>query len=181
MTGLRALRFVPGVRAGLVLALVLIAAVAGPAGAADPAKTDSGLPVPRFVSLKSDKVNVRAGPTRQHPIKWVFLKPALPVEVVQEFDNWRRIRDSEGDEGWVFHTLLSGRRTALVEPWAGGQRIEMHASADDQSRVVAIIGPKRVVILKECDGTWCEGSIENVRGFVRQAHLWGVYPEEKFD
>ncbi len=165
---------------GAILALALLLVAALPA-AAQQQTGDSGLPLPRFVSLKAGKVNVRAGPTPKHPIKWVFLKASLPVEVVQEFDNWRRIRDSEGEEGWVFHTLLSGRRTGLVEPWAGGQRIEMHESADDTARVVAIIAPKRVVVLKECDGTWCEASIENVRGFVRQKQLWGVYPDEKFD
>ncbi|MGH2341524.1 SH3 domain-containing protein [Segnochrobactraceae bacterium EtOH-i3] len=178
MAGQRTAALSAGILSVLMLALVL----AGAAPARAQQQTgDTGLPLPRFVSLKAGKVNVRAGPTSKHPVKWVFLKSALPVEVVQEFDNWRRIRDSEGEEGWVFHTLLSGRRTGLVEPWAGGQRINMYASADDQARVVAIIAPKRVVTLKECDGTWCEGSIEGVRGFVHQKQLWGVYPDEKFD
>lgn len=149
--------------------------------AAQQSTGDSGLPLPRFVSLKSDKVNVRSGPTRHHPVKWVFLKGALPVEIVQEFDNWRRIRDSEGEEGWVFHTLLSGRRTALVEPWDGGETIQMFATADSTAKVVAIISPKRLLILKSCDGTWCDATIESVRGFVQQKQLWGVYPDEKFD
>ena len=70
--------------------------------------------MPRFVSLKSDKVNVRAGPTKDHDVAWVYSRAALPVEVTAEFENWRRIRDWEGAEGWVYHSLLSGRRTALV-------------------------------------------------------------------
>ena len=82
--------------------------------AAWPALADSGLPVPRFVTLKGDEVNVRAGPGRRYPINWVFLRQEMPVEVVAEFDTWRKIRDFEGTEGWVHQSLLSGRRGALV-------------------------------------------------------------------
>ena len=78
----------------------------------------SGLPVPRFVSLKTDRVNVRGGPSREHDVTWVFTKPGLPVEIVAEFENWRRIRDVDGQEGWVYHSLLSGKRTALIAPWS---------------------------------------------------------------
>ncbi len=82
----------------------------------------SGLPLPRFVSLKSDRVNVRAGPGQSHRVAWVFSRAGLPVEIVAEFENWRRIRDSDGSEGWVFHSLLSGRRTGVVAPWSGERR-----------------------------------------------------------
>src|SRR6187401_2096362 len=96
-------------------ALVLFAAAVLPCHAAgDAAGSASGLPVPRYVSLKSDRVNVRAGPTKDHAVAWVFTRPGLPVEVTAEFENWRRIRDSEGAEGWVYHSLLSGKRTAVV-------------------------------------------------------------------
>jgi len=76
--------------------------------------TSSGLPIPRYVSLKSDHVNVRAGPTKDNDVAWVFTRSGLPVEITAEFENWRRVRDSEGAEGWVYHSLLSGRRTAVV-------------------------------------------------------------------
>src|ERR1041384_1682003 len=95
---------------GVTLALVGGAALAAENG------TASGLPIPRFVSLKSDKVNVRAGPTKDHDVAWVYNRAALPVEVTAEFENWRRIRDWEGAEGWGYHSLLSGKRTALVAP-----------------------------------------------------------------
>src|SRR5262249_52520079 len=72
------------------------------------------LPVPRFVSLKTDNVNVRQGPTKEHAVAWIFHRAGLPVEIIAEFEIWRRIRDSEGAEGWVYHSLLSGRRTALI-------------------------------------------------------------------
>ncbi|MRU27417.1 aspartyl-trna synthetase, partial [Xylella fastidiosa subsp. multiplex] len=80
----------------------------------DAAMTTSGLPVPRYVSLKSDHVYVRAGPTKDNDVAWIFTRPGLPVEITAEFENWRRVRDSEGSEGWVYHSLLSGRRTAIV-------------------------------------------------------------------
>ncbi len=82
--------------------------------AKDSATTASGLPVPRYVSLKSDHVNVRAGPTKDNDVAWVYTRSGLPVEITAEFENWRRVRDSEGAEGWVYHSLLSGRRTAVV-------------------------------------------------------------------
>ncbi|MEZ5840142.1 MAG: SH3 domain-containing protein, partial [Hyphomicrobiales bacterium] len=75
--------------------------------AAEPTAGPSGLPVPRFVSLKSNRVNVRVGPGRGYEVSWVFTRGGLPVEVIQEFENWRRVRDSEGAEGWVFHSLVS--------------------------------------------------------------------------
>src|SRR3972149_2901787 len=86
--------------------------------AGETASTASGLPLPRFVSLKADKVNVRGGPSREHEVTWVFTRLGLPVEITAESENWRRIRDAEGAEGWVFHSLLSGRRTVLVSPAA---------------------------------------------------------------
>ena len=82
--------------------------------AKDSAPTTSGLPVPRYVSLKSDHVNVRAGPTKDNDVAWVYTRSGLPVEITAEFENWRRVRDSEGAEGWVYHSLLSGRRTAVI-------------------------------------------------------------------
>ena len=77
----------------------------------------SGLPVPRFVSLKRKKVNVRKGPSTDHRVKWVYTSKGYPVEIIAESDNWRRVRDAEGTTGWVLHSLLSAKRTAVVAPW----------------------------------------------------------------
>src|ERR1700704_1380605 len=119
--------------AGLILALS-----GGVAIAADGAGTTSGLPVPRFVSLKSDKVNVRAGPTKDHDVAWVYNRAALPVEVTAEFENWRRIRDWEGAEGWVYHSLLSGKRTALVSPQSRkDELLALHDKPDAASGISA--------------------------------------------
>src|SRR4249920_3414762 len=115
---------------------LLIAWSAGDAVlAAEQNASGSGLPVPRFVSLKSDKVNVRTGPAKEQDVAWVYSRAALPVEVTAEFENWRRIRDWEGAEGWVYHSLLSGRRTALISPQSKGKGeiVALHAKADGAS------------------------------------------------
>src|SRR6185295_2498402 len=103
-------------RFGAVAVLAaMLGAIPGVGHAAkDSAMATSGLPIPRYVSLKSDHVNVRAGPTKDNDVAWVYTRAGLPVEITAEFENWRRVRDSEGAEGWVYHSLLSGRRTAVV-------------------------------------------------------------------
>src|SRR5438067_9066544 len=118
---------------GVALAAVatLIAAALDPAAAETGIGPKSGLPLPRFVSLKPDRVNVRGGPTRDHEVTFVYTRAALPVEITAESDNWRRIRDWEGSEGWVYHSLLSGRRTALVNPKDKSQLVPVHDKPDD--------------------------------------------------
>jgi len=148
----------------------------------------TGLPVPRYVSLKTDRVNLREGPSKDHRTAWVFQRAGLPVEIVAEYENWRRIRDSEGTDGWVLHSLLSGRRTALIMPWAKEQQepIALLSRPDDKSSVVARLQPSVIVNVKGCDGTWCrvvvpiDGSRDN-DGYTRQDRLWGVYPNEKVE
>jgi len=163
--------------AGLILALS-----GGVAVAAESAGTTSGLPVPRFVSLKSDKVNVRAGPTKDHDVAWVYNRAALPVEVTAEFENWRRIRDWEGAEGWVYHSLLSGRRTGLISAKPkGDEPVPIHAGADAKSDVVARLEPGVLSTVKRCDGLWCRVSGNGFDGWVQQDRLWGVYPNEKVE
>jgi len=98
----------------VLAAVLLVASASSGFSAKDSPVTTSGLPVPRYVSLKSDHVNVRAGPTKDNDVAWVYTRSGLPVEITAEFENWRRVRDSEGAEGWVYHSLLSGRRTAVI-------------------------------------------------------------------
>lgn len=171
--------FTAGLRP-LALSLSLIGALllALPTGAY--AQTGpSGLPLPRFVSLKSDRVNVRAGPGQDHRVAWIFSRAGLPVEIVAEFGNWRRIRDSEGAEGWVFHSLLSGRRTAVIRPWANdGETTELRAGPSEGAAAVAIVEPGVLAELQRCDGAWCEVGVASISGWVRQEALWGAYPKE---
>lgn len=166
----------------VVLALCAGMAASAAAQGATPRSGASGLPVPRFVSLKSDRVNVRKGPSTEHPVAWVFNRAGLPVEVIAEFDNWRQVRDSEGTEGWVFHSLLSGRRTALVMPWArDGQTVPLHENRSDGSDTVARLEPGVLGSVLGCDGKWCRFSVDAVSGWIAQETLWGVYKNEKVE
>ncbi|WP_371929519.1 SH3 domain-containing protein [Phyllobacterium sp. 21LDTY02-6] len=144
----------------------------------------SGLPLPRFVSLKPGRVNLRVGPGRDYAVTWLFLKSGLPVEIIQEYDNWRRIRDSEGTEGWVYQSLLSGKRTALTAPWQrdkDGFMLNVYRNADDKAPVVAKVQPGVLGTLKTCDGDFCRVVFSGTSGWMRQTDIWGAYPGEKFE
>jgi SH3-like domain-containing protein len=138
----------------------------------------SGLPVPRFVSLKAEKVNVRRGPSSDHPVAWVFQRKGLPVEIVAEFENWRRIRDSEGEEGWILQSMLAGKRTAVVAPWRGQQLTQLHSAPNMASSVYAQLAAGAMSEVSSCSGKWCEITAGGYDGFVEQNMLWGVYPGE---
>lgn len=141
----------------------------------------SGLPVPRYVSLKAGKVYVRLGPTKDYPVAYVYRRAGEPVEITAEYDNWRRIRDSEGSEGWVWHSLLSGRRTALVAPWAKEEALPIRVKASANERTAARLEPKVLVEVRRCDGQWCRVEGDGFDGFIEQGRLWGIYPGERFD
>ncbi len=147
-----------------------------------PMGPSTGLTVPRFVSLKSDKVNVRRGPSNDQSIVWVFARAGLPVEIIAEADNWRRVRDSEGADGWVFHGLLSGRRTVLISPWSKGKEaVALHSGRSTGSRAVAQLQSGVLGNVVTCDGEWCELTVGDYSGFVEQNKLWGVYRGEEIE
>ncbi len=148
---------------------------------ADQLGTASGLPVPRYVSLKSDRVNLHEGPSKDHRTIWVFQRAGLPVEITAESETWRRIRDSEGTEGWVLHSLLSGRRTALVAPWKKTADFFLYSKPNLKSDPVARLQANVVGGIGKCDGTWCRISGEGFDGYIEQSNLWGVYPNEKIE
>jgi SH3-like domain-containing protein len=172
-----------------LLAASLLASVApSRAEEAPGGRRGTGLPVPRYVSLKTDRVNLREGPSKDHRTAWVYQRAGLPVEIVAEYETWRRIRDSEGTEGWVLHSLLSGRRTALVMPWAKPDNppLLLLAEAQDKSETVARLEPGVVVGVQSCASGWCRAQVvidgaRDVSGFIRQDKLWGVYPDEKVE
>jgi SH3-like domain-containing protein len=147
--------------------------------AKDIAVTASGLPVPRYVSLKSDHVNVRAGPTKDNDVAWVYTRSGLPVEITAEFENWRRVRDSEGAEGWVYHSLLSGRRTAVVTMKNKDDLAALHENADTESSVTARLQAGVVAQVKKCDAHWCHIAGSGFDGWIEQQRLWGVYSDEQ--
>jgi SH3-like domain-containing protein len=169
-------------KALLPAAVLLLAFLSwpAPADAADGTSLGSAskLPVPRFVSLKADRVNLREGPSKDHRTSWVFQRAGLPVEITAEFETWRRVRDSEGAEGWVLHSLLSGRRTVLVAPWQKTGTLPLYGRASDASDVVAQLQPGVIGNVKSCDGTWCRITGSGFDGWIAQDKVWGAYPGE---
>ena len=175
----------------IVLALAVAGLSAGAALAQQQApggRLGTGLPVPRYVSLKTDRVNLREGPSKDHRTAWVFQRAGLPVEIVAEYETWRRIRDAEGTEGWVLHSLLSGRRTALVMPWAkdDAPAIPLIEEPQERAAVLARLQPGVIANVKQCGGPWCGVVIamdgaRDLDGYTRQDRLWGVYPDEKVE
>jgi SH3-like domain-containing protein len=165
-----------------VLASTILGASASAGHSAkDSVVTTSGLPVPRYVSLKSDHVNVRAGPTKDNDVAWVYTRSGLPVEITAEFENWRRVRDSEGAEGWVYHSLLSGRRTAVITMKTKDELAQLYESADQAGAVVARLQAGVVAQVKRCAAGWCRIIGNGFDGWIEQQRLWGVYADEKVE
>jgi SH3-like domain-containing protein len=140
----------------------------------------SGLPVPRFVSLKNDNTNVRRGPSSDHGVLYVYQRKGTPVEIVAEFEHWRRIRDSAGAEGWVYKSLLSGTRTILIAPWKTDIVVELRRRPQATAALVARLEPGVQGEVESCNGVWCAISAGGYDGFVSQNMLFGVYPGETF-
>lgn len=164
------------------IALTLIAGGVGAALAqAQQVGPETNLPLPRFVSLRSGEVNVRVGPGANFPVDWTYVRLGLPVEIFQEFDNWRRIRDSEGNSGWVLWNLLSGDRYALVLDRGDGAPLEVRSSPQESANVVARLEPGVIAAIDRCQIDWCRLSDDRFSGWVAKSGIWGAYPDEAFD
>lgn len=180
-----------GLAAVLTAAGMMAMSAAAPASASTetlPLGKVSGLPLPRYASLKTDRVNLRQGPSKDYRTNWVFQRAGMPVEIVAEYETWRRIRDAEGTEGWVLHSLLSGRRTAVVMPWAkpGAKPLPLLDDSRDKAPIVAELQPNVIASVKQCTDGWCRIIIPragagDVSGYIKQDILWGVYPNEKVE
>lgn len=172
--------------------LLILAAVSGglaavPAPAAEGA---TGLPLPRFATTRSTPINVRIGPGTKYGVAWVYVKAGTPVEIVQEFDTWRKVRDADGSEGWIHQNLLSGKRAGVVALPTGEDQAVLWAGRATDSGVRAYLGRGYRVEISQCDGAWCEvsatyapteGTHASVSGYLPQGELWGVYANEEFD
>ncbi len=174
----RALRLAPA----LLIALLPTVAAA--------AETPSGLPLPRFVTTRSTPINVRVGPGTKYDVSWVYKVAGTPVEIIQEFDVWRKIRDVDGSEGWVHQNLLSGDRAGYVLPEANVERIGLRVAARDDAGIAAWVGPGFPVKIQSCEDGWCavqavdhtEGRpTRTYSGYLPEDDLWGVYRGESFD
>lgn len=138
---------------------------------------ESGLPLPRFVSISADRANLRTGPGEQYPIMWVYEKKLYPLEIVEEYEQWRKVRDLEGDEGWIHVVLLSGKRTGLI---TGGIRI-IFEEPDITSPPVARVEAGVIAEIIECNENWCQIDVGPEEGWISTDGLWGTYFGEVFD
>lgn len=139
----------------------------------------TGLPIPRFVSLRSSKVNARTGPALRYPIQWVYKRDNLPVEVTAEFDAWRQIRDMDGSISWVHSSLLSGQRMGLIHKLDAEQEtIPAYKKPDPQSRKVLALERDAIGEIKKCQGSYCQLDFKAYRGWVEKKYIWGIYPDE---
>jgi len=155
---------------------VIVSAIACVASAAERGGM-TGLPLPRYVSLKASEANVRRGPSLTHRIDWVYKRRAMPLRITAEYGHWRRVEDRDGAGGWVHYALLSGVRTAIVER----DLLDVHARPDPGAMVVARLEAGGIARLSECDAEWCAVSVEGHSGWTRKAGLWGVDPQERVD
>ncbi len=140
--------------------------------------TKTNLPIPRFVSLKPSDTPMREGPSKDHAIKWIFKREGLPVEITAEFDNWRRIRDAEGAEGWVYQTRVSGKRTVMVMSRNKADLVALRVSPHERSAAQVRLEVGVIATLDNCNKDWCMIKGEGFNGYIAQDKLWGVYPAE---
>jgi SH3-like domain-containing protein len=159
-----------GAAAGIA-GLAAVMAFAAPSPAAEP---DGARALPRFASLRADKVNLRAGPGEQYPIEWVLTRKDMPVEIIAAFEHWRKVRDWEGTLGWVHEKMVWSRRDVVV---SGGVR-GLHVRPDASSPLVARAEPGVIGKLLECQGAWCRIEAHDYAGWVQRSEVWGVYPAE---
>jgi len=166
----------------VLLCLGLLAPGMSYAGKAeDPAESfrSTDLPLPRYVSLRSNMVYVRAGPDLRYPIKWIFKREGMPVEIVQEFEHWRKIKGYDGEEGWVHQALLSGERTVLISN--AQDAIPMREGFSKDARMIAKLEPMVVAGVDKCTGNWCRIEASGFTGWVERNFLWGIYDSEELN
>lgn len=137
----------------------------------------SGLPVPRYVTLKFDEANLRAGPGREYPVLWQYRQAGLPLMVDAEFGIWRKVVDHDGTAGWMHGSVLSLRRMALVQT----NMAKIYADPDEASDVIALAERLALMELQSCPKAWCRVASDDVRGWIKRQVVWGVLENESLD
>ncbi len=163
-------------RTCFITAIILLNIVITRAYAQQP-YSETGLPLPRFVSLKSEKTHMRKGPGKRYPIYWVYKRKGLPVEIINEFGHWRQVRDHENITGWIHKNLLSGQRTAMINK----EQQYLYRDPDETSNVLLLAKKGVIGDILECEVNWCKLQIKSRKGWVPKTSLWGVYTQEFID
>ncbi len=147
----------------------------GNAGGDEEGKTEA-LPLPRFASLRNGEVNVRVGPGKQYPIRWVYRRAGLPVEIIEQYEYWRKIRDPDGETSWVHKSMLSGHRAAMIK----GEERQLLRQPEAGSGIVLRAEPGVVADIVACEATWCRLQISSRKGWLAKTSFFGAYPQEVF-
>ena len=161
----------------LIISSMLGSAVTVSVASAEEAKLTvrgSGYPVPRFVTLKFGKVNLRAGPGSEYPVLWQYRRIGLPVLVDAEFGVWRKIVDHEGTSGWMKGSLLTLKRKAFVIKGA----IKLRAGDNLDARVIAVAERGALLDLESCPKQWCRVTHGDITGWVPRNTIWGIMDGE---
>lgn len=159
----------------LLVAIALPLARAGAQSKIHAGEDDASGLVPHFVSLRASEVNLRTGPGIRYPIDWVYNRPGMPLEVIDEFETWRRIRDWQGTVGWVHQSMLTGQRRALV---VGAERL-LRRAPNETADSVALVEPGVIARLLRCAEDWCKVEVQSLEGWLNKSEIFGVYPDEK--
>lgn len=161
-------------RIALAITLVMM-------GAASQAETvrgpSTGLPIPRYVSIKGNESNLRRGPGFEYPIDWVYRLEGMPVMIIGESGHWRKVEDMFGERGWLHFQLLSGRRNGIITV----DRAEMRDKASEDAPVIAILEQNVLFHITACTQNWCHGEVENRDGWLPKTVFWGVSSDETFE
>ena len=154
-----------------VTAIALLLGLGAAASAAEDAKA------PYFVSLKNETTNMREGPSENNRIKWVYHRKGLPVEVIASYDVWRRVRDMDGEVGWIHTALLSRERTVVIH---GKTDAPVRLGADTKADVVAEAQPGAIGQVRHCGVFVCQVKFVGAEGWVDRNRLWGINDGEQF-
>ncbi len=154
----------------------LIGPLSGDKPAMAAARKGTGLALPRFVSLRAGEVNMRTGPGVQYPVEWVYHRRYLPVEIIAEYDTWRKVRDWQGSQGWLHQSMLSGKRTVIVT----GKVRNLRKNDDANSAPVARMEVGVIANLLTCPKAsgWCRVEINGINGWLRRVDFWGLRRDE---
>ena len=141
---------------------------------------DSGLAIPRFVSLRSNHINARSGPGSRYPIEWVYMQKSAPVEIIAEFELWRKIKDWQGSETWVHKSMLSGKR--FIRVITPGEN-NIYAKDDYKAKVIARVEDEVIGEVKKCpvNSDFCLINFDGAEGWIPRQNLYGIYPDEIID
>jgi SH3-like domain-containing protein len=157
----------------LGLAALGLAACERGAETRDPS-TPSGFKVPRYVTIRSGEVNGRAGPSEEHPVLWTYTARGLPVQVVAETTDWRRICDPEGGLSWVKRSLVGGERRVMR---LKDERLPVRRRPAEDAPIATYLQPRALAALDECEAGWCRVEVGSARGWVPEDEVWGTAEE----